>query len=162
MNQRSIECLLNRLSTLKQENITGPRHGSLCEGNPPVTSQSASNAKNISIWWRHNGWHRRLSSYQPSVPPVTRKLASWWRHQMGTFPRYWPFVWRIHRSPANSSHKGQWRGAVLFSRICAWINGWVNNREAVFLSRYRAHYDVIMMIMTNLYFQRWGFQYLRS
>ena len=24
------------------------------------------------------------------------------------FPRYWPFVWGIHRSPVNSPHKGQW------------------------------------------------------
>ena len=35
-----------------------------------------------------------------------------------------------HRSPVNSPHKGQWRGALMFSLICAWINGWVNNREA--------------------------------
>ena len=42
-------------------------------------------------------------------------------------------------------HKGQWRGAVMFSLICVWINGWVNNREAGDLRRYRAHYDVIVM-----------------
>ena len=30
-----------------------------------------------------------------------------WKH----FPRHWPFVWGIHRSPVNSPHKGQWRGA---------------------------------------------------
>ena len=44
---------------------------------------------------------------------------AWWRHQMETFPRYWPFVRRIHRSPVNSPHKGQWRGTLLFSLICA-------------------------------------------
>ena len=62
-----------------------------------------------------------------------------WNH----FPRYWPFVWRIHRSPVNSPHKGQWRGAVMFSLIWAWINGWVNNREAGDLRHYRAHYDAM-------------------
>ena len=31
------------------------------------------------------------------------------------FPRYWPFVRGIHRSPVNSPHKGQWRGALVFS-----------------------------------------------
>ena len=46
-----------------------------------------------------------------------------WKH----FPRYWPFVWGIHQSPVNSPHKGQWRGALMFSLICAWINVWVNN-----------------------------------
>ena len=64
-----------------------------------------------------------------------------WKH----FPRYWPFVRGIHRSPVNSPHKGQWRGALMFTLICARINGWVNNREAGDLRRYRAHYDVIVM-----------------
>ena len=64
-----------------------------------------------------------------------------WKH----FPRNWPFVRGIHRSPMNSCHKGQWRGALMFSLICAWINVWINNREAGELRRHRAHYDVIVM-----------------
>ena len=64
-----------------------------------------------------------------------------WKH----FPRCWPFVRGIHRSPVNSSHKGQWRGALMFSLICVWINSWVNNREAGDLRRHRTHYDVIVM-----------------
>ena len=71
-------------------------------------------------------------------------LSSWWRHQMET---YWPFVQGIHRSPLNSPHKGQWHGALMFSLICAWISGWVNNREAGDLRRQRAHYDVIVMLV---------------
>ena len=66
-----------------------------------------------------------------------------WKH----FPRYWPFVRGIHRSPVNSPHKGQWRGALMFSLICVWINDWVNNREAGDLRRYRAHYDVTVMTL---------------
>ena len=53
------------------------------------------------------------------------------------FLRYWPFVRGNHRSPVNSPHKGQWRGALMLSLICAWINAWVNNREAGDLRRYR-------------------------
>ena len=34
------------------------------------------------------------------------------------FPRYWPFVRIIHWSPVNFPHKGQWRGALMFSLIC--------------------------------------------
>ena len=49
----------------------------------------------------------------------------------------------IHRSPGNSPHKCQWRGALIFSLICVWINGWVNSREAGDLRPYRAHYDII-------------------
>ena len=47
--------------------------------------------------------------------------------------------------PVNSQHKGQWRGALMFSVICVWINGWVNEREAGDLRRHRGHYDVIVM-----------------
>ena len=62
------------------------------------------------------------------------------------FPRYWPFVRGIHRSPGNSPHKSQWRGALMFTLICARINGWVNSCEAGDLRRNRAHYDVIVML----------------
>ena len=65
-----------------------------------------------------------------------------WKH----FPRYWSFVRGIHQSQVISPHKGQWRGALMFSLICVWINGWVNNRETGDLRRRHAHYDVIVMI----------------
>ena len=62
------------------------------------------------------------------------------------FPRYWPSVWRIHRSSVNSLHKGQWRGALVFKTlICVWVNAWVNNREAGDLKRHIAHYDATVM-----------------
>ena len=64
-----------------------------------------------------------------------------WKH----FPRYWPFVRVIHRSPVNYPHKDQWRGALMFS---SWINGWVNNGEAGDLMPHRIHYDVIVMCST--------------
>ena len=67
-------------------------------------------------------------------------------------PRYWPFVRGIHRSPVNSPHKGQWRGALMFSLICTQINGWVNNGEAGDLRRHRAHCDVIVMASQSYVF----------
>ena len=65
-----------------------------------------------------------------------------WKH----FPRYWPFVRGIHRSPVYSPHKGQWRGASIFYLISAWINSWVNNRKACDLRRHCANYDVKVMM----------------
>ena len=64
-----------------------------------------------------------------------------WKH----FPRYWPFVRWINRSSVNFHHKGQWRGALRFSLICAWTNGWANNWDAGDLRHHRAHYDVTVM-----------------
>ena len=65
-----------------------------------------------------------------------------WKH----FPRYWPFVCGIHRSPVNSPHKGQWRGPLMFSFNCAWTNNWANNGNIGELRQHRAHNDVITLI----------------
>ena len=61
-----------------------------------------------------------------------------WKH----LPRNWPFVWGIHRPRWIPHTKAS---AMMFSLICVWINSWVNNCEAGDLSRYRGHYDVIVM-----------------
>ena len=63
-----------------------------------------------------------------------------WKH----FPRNWPFVRGIHRSPMNSPYKGQWRGALMFSLIWDWINGWLNSRKAGLIG------DTIAPIMMSL------------
>ena len=46
--------------------------------------------------------------------------------------------------------QSQWRGALMFSLICAWINGWLSNREADDLRRHRVHYDVTVMLLLVL------------
>ena len=68
-----------------------------------------------------------------------------WRHQMETFSALLAICAGNSPVPVNSPHKGQWHGAFMFSLICVWINGWVNNREAGDLRRHRAHYDVTVM-----------------
>ena len=75
---------------------------------------------------------------------VVFNWLSWWRHQMETFSAILALCAGIHWSPVNSPHKGQWRGALMFSLIC-WINDWVNNDEAGDLRCHRAHYDVSVM-----------------
>ena len=47
----------------------------------------------------------------------------------------------------STGHKGQWSGALMFSLICTWTHGWVNNREASDLRRHRAHFDVTVMFV---------------
>ena len=41
--------------------------------------------------------------------------------------------------------KGQWRGALVFSLISTWTNGWVNNQDAGDLKRHHTHYVFIVM-----------------
>ena len=105
------------------------------------------------VWWLLSNIHVWINScwiykaVEHSLNKAIGKISTShddvikWKH----FPRYWPFVWGIHRSPVNSPHKGQWRRALMFPLICVGINGWVNNRKAGDLRRYRAHYDVIVM-----------------
>ena len=144
------------------------RHGhtfytlALCLGNPLVTGEvSVQRASDTEIW--------RLPVFRqnlvviigcPSIWPISIRVTSLvlvqscdcpsaseyddvikWKY----FPCYWPFVRGIHRSPVNSPYTGQWRGALIFSFICAWINGWANNREADDLRRHCAHYDIAVM-----------------
>ena len=90
----------------------------------------------------HNGMEKNL--YHSDSKLWFIKKTTWWRHQMGTFPRNWPFVRGIHRSPVNSPHKGQWHGALMFF-ICVWTNGSINTRDGGDLRRHHAHYGVIAM-----------------
>ena len=61
------------------------------------------------------------------------------------FSCYCPSVRSIHRSPVHTPHKDQWRGALTCSLICAWINGWVNNRYAGdFRRRCARHYVTVI------------------
>ena len=57
-NHQPHDCLLNRLFRRRSKKTSKLRVTGLCEGNSPVTgefpSQRASDAENVSIWWRHH------------------------------------------------------------------------------------------------------------
>ena len=99
-----------------------------------IPTQIPSNAENVSIWWRHHDCAVCLQAVTEKVTRITwiyQLLCRYhifnhcptaavtpngartsadiilthddvikWKH----FPRYWPFVWGIHRSPVNSHH----------------------------------------------------------
>ena len=88
------------------------------------------------ILWAYYLLHSKFLHREPRHDDVMK-----WKH----FPRYWLFMRGIHRSPVNSPHNGEWRGAFIFSLIGAWINGWVINGEAGNLRCHCAHYDVTVM-----------------
>ena len=59
-NHQPHHCLLNRLFRHRSKNTLKLHVTCLCVGNSPGTgkfpAQMASNAENVSIWWRHHGW----------------------------------------------------------------------------------------------------------
>ena len=68
-----------------------------------------------------------------------------WKH----FPRCWPFVRGIHRSPVTGT-KASDAKLWCFLWSAPEKTGWVNNLEAGDLRRHRAHYDVTVMIMITM------------
>ena len=93
-------------------------------------------------WWRTDGRTQATTipegQYWPRVKTEIYDDVIKWKH----FSRHWPFVRGNNWTLVNSPHKGQWHGTLMFTLICAWINGWVNTREAGDVRRHRAHYDV--------------------
>ena len=94
----------------------------------------------------HHGWEHP-GHYCSGTFPVPSNPYTWWRHQMETFSELLAICAGNSPVPVNSPHKGQWRGALMFSLICARIIGWVNNGEVSDLRRQHAHYDAIVMTL---------------
>ena len=59
-NHQPRHCLLSRLFGCRSQETSKLRVTGLCAGNSPGTgefpAQMASNAENVSIWWRHHDW----------------------------------------------------------------------------------------------------------
>ena len=75
LNHQRLDCLLNRLFRRRSKKTSQLRVTGLCEENPPVThgfpSQKASNAENVSIWWRHHEttWRVNITSSLTILSP---------------------------------------------------------------------------------------------
>ena len=83
--------------------------------------------------WRRYIYNDFLIGLGLAETRITHDNVIKWKH----FPRYWPFVRGIHRSPVNPPRKGQWCGPLMLSLIYAWINWWFES--------HRAHNDVTVM-----------------
>ena len=124
-----------------REVVRSTPHWLLCDWRVSFLAAIASYA--LKQIWRQQRYFHEIYTFLHIL--YTHDDVIKWKH----FPRNWPFVRGIHRSPVNSPHKGQWRGALMSTLICARINGWVNTREAGDLRRYRPRYDVIVMICAS-------------
>ena len=74
-NHQPRDCLLHRLFRRRSKKSSTLRVTGLCEGNSPVTgefpAQRASNAENVSIWWRHHVWNSLRPCDAHRVPNVS-------------------------------------------------------------------------------------------
>ena len=133
--------LKHEIGWLKDETIMVPTEDTYLSMNVYVSIQMCI-CRIIDLLYTASPWWKQkyVQALKAGIADLHDDVIKW-KH----FPRNWPFVRGIHRSPVNSPHKGQWRGALMISLICVWINDWVNNRKAGDLRRYRAHYDVIVV-----------------
>ena len=79
-NHQPHHCLLNRLFRRRSKKASKPRVTGLCAGNSPVTgefpAQMASNAGNVSIWWRHHAHSLKTPVELTSPPENTFSLSA--------------------------------------------------------------------------------------
>ena len=83
-NHQPLGCLLNRSFRRRSKKTSKLRVTGLCVRNSPETSefpaQMASNAENVSIWWRHHEQSCRCASYMSEPKHWTLKRSFWILH----------------------------------------------------------------------------------
>ena len=108
-----------------------------------------------NIYWSSTNTYMRsitfvwISGNPDKISMKFQLVSSWWRHQMETFSALLAIC--AGNSPVSGEFpaKGQWRGALMFTLICARMNVWVNTHDAGDYRRHHAHYDVIVMCLVE-------------
>ena len=91
LNHQPHDCLFSHLFRRRSKKISKPRVAGLCAGNSPVTgefpAQMASNAENVSFWWRHHALkctyvHKYCIKWIRLIDHSQRVCISWirWKH----------------------------------------------------------------------------------
>ena len=103
-NHQPYDCLHNRLFRRRSKKASKLRVTGLCEENSPGTGQMASNAENVSIWWRHHDYEltsqKYTSEYILGGGNVWQLITfnhdvlphNWDLDSFGTSP-YFAFIW---------------------------------------------------------------------
>ena len=90
LNHQPHHCLFNRWFRRRPRKTSKLRVTGLCAGNSPVTgefpAQRASNAENVSIWWRHHAI---------SISPVPTRRSH--RFYIPSLQKHWWLKSNVHR-----------------------------------------------------------------
>ena len=82
-NHKPHDCLLNRLFRRWSKKTSKLRVTGLCEGNSPGTgefpAQMASNAENVSIWWRHHVMSHEMKWLAEIIACISNKNLGFFR-----------------------------------------------------------------------------------
>ena len=119
-NHQPHDCLLNRLSRRTSKKTSKLCVTGLCEGNSPGTgefpAQMASNAGNVSIWWRHHAGmlysNIRISTMASQITGlsiVCLTISSGADQRKHQSPMSLAFVRGIHQWLVIPFTNGQWR-----------------------------------------------------
>ena len=125
LNHQPRNCLLNRLYRRRSKKTSKLRATGLCAANSPVTCEfpapSASNAENVSIWWRHHElrWDFKTFSLQLSFDSIifmiiklTTTIATWKLTQIEVSKLWessWLFTMRFCKSAELASYQAKLR-----------------------------------------------------
>ena len=136
------------LCLTKSYNALIEKHVGYCEAyNLSLISIPTEGISKTMLWNSYRGfvyvgghkWHGGICRIHRHVCFIKLVLTTWCRHQMETFSALLALC---------AGNSVTW--SLMFSFICAWINGWINNREAGYLRRHWAHYDATVMKKVNL------------
>ena len=175
-NHQPHDCLLNRLFRHRSKKTSKLRVTGLCAGNSPGTgefpAQRASDAENVSIWWRHHEndifvtsplvsiimfacSKRYVSVYMyfvwtliSALYQASRLIISYRRHSMEAHSAFWPFVMGIKRSPVRvkwTSNTDLW----YFFIVC--LNKMLNKQLMWYLCNWARNINLFQIIMTSPY-----------
>ena len=145
-NHQPYDCLLNRLFRRRSKKTSNLCVTGLCAGNSPGTgefhAQMASNAENVSIWWRHHVCRGTLLKKRIFVLNRSKSLHMPWNRlgfilHPNNFTRIWLFAisyWFIVFNYHICSHLTLWHW---HSRLCHgvrelsqhWFGYWLVARD---------------------------------
>ena len=112
-NHRHLDCLLNHVFRHRSKKTPKLRGTGLCEGNSPVTgefpTQRASNAENVSSWWRYSDSLYSGSEHsQFNSPRLVKREAGFPTHGGRWLAPTNYDALMTHHTTENSSSSTQW------------------------------------------------------
>ena len=154
-NHQPHDCLLSRFFRRRSKKTPKLRVTGLCAGNSPVTgefpTQMASNAENVSIWWRHHV-NSIIGSVAHTPPMFPLLYISWWVDVNIDLPqaipmsslcclfhvicknKHWSANWtelNLEKNNHIMTHENALHGAVCYPQIQApmRINAWFSRTK---------------------------------